>query len=316
MSNLNDARQIPLFPAQPQSTDDLWRGTLLKHTVDLFAQHLTHEGKSEHTVKAFTGDLHLLGEFEDNATRAIGDFTTQHLDAFMHWLEFGRGVPCSRKSYARRVTTLKVFFKWLHSLGAIAVDPAAALLQRSGQAPLSEALTLDQIREVIYASRTMRYRKTDEQDYRPELLLRLILDTGIKKSETMALTPAHVKRDNPQQPYLEVRYKSRNVFKERKIDLDSDWVKLLDLYLQQYQPRDVIFNCTARNLEYVLSDIGERAGLEFKLSFEILRWTCAVRDFRAGMDENDIRQKLGLSEISWHETGHKIKKLSDQMNRT
>ncbi len=308
----NDIRQIPLFSNQPQSPDDLWRGTLLKHTLDFFAAHLIKEGKSEHTVKAFLSDLHLFGEFENNEKQAIGGFSTQDLEAFMHWLEHGRGVPCSQKSYARRVTTLKVFFKWLHSLGAIPHDPAAALLQRSGQAPLSEALTPAQINAVLYASRTMRYRKTTEQDYRPELLVRLLLDTGIKKSETMALTPQHIKRDKPTQPILEVRFKSRNVFKERNLPLTPDWVTLLDLYLQQYEPRDVIFNCTARNLEYVLSDIGELAGLKFKLSFEILRWTCAVRDFRAGMAENDIREKLGLSEISWYETGQKIRKLAEQ----
>lgn len=312
--SLNDLRQIPLFPNQPQSPDDLWRGTLVKHTLELFAAHLVKEGKSEHTVKAFLSDLHLFSEFEHNETQAIGAFSTQDLEAFMHWLEYGRGVPCSQKSYARRVTTLKVFFKWLHGLGAILHDPAAALLQRSGQAPLSEALTPAQIQGVLYASRTMRYRKTAEQDYRPELLLRLLLDTGIKKNETMALTPQHIKRDKPHEPLLEVRFKSRNVFKERNIPLDADWLTLLDLYMQQYEPRDMIFNCTARNLEYVLSDIGEIAGLAFKLSFEILRWTCAVRDFRAGMDENDIREKLGLSEISWYESGQKIRKLAEQMN--
>ncbi len=311
--SLNDLRQIPLFPNQPQSPDDLWRGTLFKHTLELFAAHLVKEGKSEHTVKAFLSDLHLFGEFGHNEKQAIGGFSTQDLEAFMHWLEYGRGVPCSRKSYARRVTTLKVFFKWLHGLGAILNDPAAALLQRSGQAPLSEALTPAQIQAVLYACRTMRYRKTTEQDYRPELLLRLLLDTGIKKNETMALTPQHIKHDKPQEPLLEVRFKSRNVYKERNIPLDPDWLTLLNLYMQQYEPRDTIFNCTARNLEYVLSDIGEIAGLDFKLSFEILRWTCAVRDFRAGMDENDIREKLGLSEISWYETGQKIHKLAAQM---
>jgi integrase/recombinase XerD len=39
------------------------------------------------------------------------------------------------------------------------------------------------------------------------------------------------------------------------------------------------------------------------------RWTCAVRDARAGMDENAIRQKLGLSKIQWREIGMKLKRL-------
>ena len=58
-------------------------------------------------------------------------------------MEHGRGVPCSRKTYARRVTTLKVFFKWLHEIGAIPHDPARAVLQRSGPAPLAVILAPD-----------------------------------------------------------------------------------------------------------------------------------------------------------------------------
>ena len=47
-----------------------------------------------------------------------------------------------------------------------------------------------------------------------------------------------------------------------------------------------------------------------RLSFEMLRWTCAVRDRRAGMKEETLRHKLGLSEITWYETWPKIEKLS------
>lgn len=303
-------RQIPLFTSEPQTPADLYKGTPFRHTFDLFCQHLRAEDKSEHTVTAFRSDLELVSEFSGYANRPIGDFSTSDLEAFMHWLENGRGVPCSRKSYARRVTTLKVYFKWLHSLGAIAHDPAKTLLQRSGQAPLSDVLTPDQEQAALTAAASLRFRRTDAQDTRPELLLRLLLETGIKKSETMSLTPAHVIRDG-RLPVLDVRYEVRNVFKERRIPISAGWVRLLDDYLAQYAPADTIFNCTARNLEYILSDIGKLADLPFKLSFESLRWTCAVRDYRAGMAEDDIRQKLGLSEISWYETGSKVRRLAE-----
>lgn len=307
---MTDLRQIPLFPAEPLTPDDINRHTPLNATLKLFQQHLQREGKSEHTIKAFTSDLALVGEYLDGNT-PVGSFTTSMLNKFLTWLENGRGVPCSRKSYARRVTTLKVYFKWLHGLGAIPHDPAKPVLQRSGPAPLSEVLTLEQIRDAIRYAQT--YKKGDAQDYRPELLFRLLADTGIKKSETMRLTPEHIDRANPHLPILTIRHKSRNVYKERRIELDSDWVKLLDLYLDQYQPEETIFNCTARNLEYILTDIGEGAGIPFKLSFEIMRWTCAVRDHRLGMDDDRLREKMGLSKASWHETNTKIKKLAQRL---
>ena len=39
------------------------------------------------------------------------------------------------------------------------------------------------------------------------------------------------------------------------------------------------------------------------------RWTCAFNDLKAGMEENRIRQKLGVSEIQWREVGMKLHQL-------
>ncbi|MCB9454566.1 MAG: tyrosine-type recombinase/integrase [Anaerolineaceae bacterium] len=304
---MSDLRQIPLF--QPDTPEDINKFTELRYTIDLFQRYLLKEGKSDHTIKAFTSDLSLLAERTGQAT-PIGRYTTSLLNDFLDWLEHGRGVACSRKSYARRVTTLKVYFKWLHELEAIQIDPAKAVLQRSGPAPLSPILTDDEITEALLAARDMK--RGEERDTRPEMLLRLLVETGIKKSEAMRLTPKDVNRGDADTPLLTIKGKSgRNVFKERQIPVSNQWVWLLDRYLGQYTPQETIFNCTARNLEYILEDIGDRAEIPMKLSFEMLRWTCAVRDFRQGMDEESIREKLGLSPISWVETSAKIHQLAD-----
>lgn len=306
---MSKARQLPLFASQPQTTEDIHPNTPFKATFALFAQQLAKDGKSTHTITAFTSDLQLVGDFLGEET-PIRQFTTTDLNNFLHWLEYGRDVPCSRKSYARRVTTLKVYFKWLKTIHAIDFDPAKAVLQRSGPAPLSDVLTPEQVADCIVFARAMKTRK-GEPDTRPEMLFRLLVDTGIKKNEAMALTPSSIDHADRKNPILRVRFKVRNVFKERNIALDRDWLPLLEFYMAQYAPKKGIFDCTSRNLEYVLTDIGKGADIPFKLSFEVLRWTSAVRDFRAGMEEDDIRQKLGLSEISWHETGNKIRQLAD-----
>jgi integrase/recombinase XerD len=303
---MTDVRQLPLFPALPASEADLNPHTLLRDAVTLFQRHLFSEGKTEHTVKSFTSDLQLLVEHSGDDV-ALGKFKTSDLNTFLEWMETGRGIPCSRKTYARRVTTLKVFFKWLVAIHALPHDPALAILQRSGPAPLAEILSPDEVASVIaYAS---RLRRGEKSDARPEMLFRLLVDTGIKKSETMRLTPADVVRDNPLT--LTVKHKdARNIYKERIIPLDPNWLPVLDAYLLQYKPQVEIINCTARNLEYILEDLGTGAGIPQKISFEMLRWTSAVRDFQAEVDPNTIREKLGLSEISWYETFAKIKKLA------
>ena len=305
------AKQLSLFPNQPKAQDEINKQTSLGATFDLFAEYLRKEGKSEHTIKAFLGDMRLLAEFSDPIT-PISQFLTSGLNEYLDWMENKRGVSCSRKTYARRVTTLKVYFKWLKQIEAILYDPAAAILQRSGPAPLSEVLSEEQVRDCLSASMTMK--KGNSQDYRPELLFRLLLQTGLKKAETGRLKREDIDRINPQYPIAIIKHKARNVYKERRIELDSEFLKLLDLYYQQYALKETVFNCTTRNLEYILTEVGQRAEVPFKLSFEVMRWTSAVRDYRNDMDEDRIREKLGLSKTSWYETSDKIKRISARLD--
>jgi len=87
--------------------------------------------------------------------------------------------------------------------------------------------------------------------------------------------------------------------KERKLKLPLELPSLLEKYQAQYQPRERLFECMGRNLEYILRDAAEQAGNPGGISFEILRWTSAVRDYRAGLPLDTLRQKLGLSLVTW-----------------
>lgn len=303
-------RQLSLFPNMPSKPEDISLHTALMHTIAVFQAHLLREGKTEHTLKAFTSDLHLLAEYTGE-DRTVGEYTTELLERFLSWLENGRGVPCSRKSYARRVTTLKVYFKWLFAIGALPHDPALPILQRSGQAPLSDILEDEELSTVLAYTYTLRLG--EKPDARPELLLRFLSETGIKKSETERLTPGDIVRLGKDQAILIIKHASaKDIYKERRLDLSARFLDVYDEYLQQYRPQTTLFTCTMRNLEYILADIAVGAGIEKKPSFEMLRWTCAVRDYENGFDPDTIREKLGLSKISWIETFSKIKRLAGE----
>ena len=62
----------------------------------------------------------------------------------------------------------------------------------------------------------------------------------------------------------------------------------------------------------MLRDIANAAYVvpQKKLSFEVLRWTSALRDYRNNLDLDKLRQKLGLSRIAWRETGSKLEQLA------
>jgi integrase/recombinase XerD len=302
-------RQLPLFPSQPATPDDMSIETPLGATFDHFRTYLRREGKSKNTVKAFLGDMQLLAD-HTGAQTPIGDYDTPRLNEFLDWMENRRGVPCSRKTYARRVTTLKVYFKWLKQLDVLPHDPAKTVIQRSGPAPLSDVLNPAQVRAVLDVA--ARQTKKGNTDYRPEFLFRLLLETGIKKSEAGRLKLEHIDRSNPERPTIVIRHKTKNVYKERRITVSTDLTDVFAFYREQYTPEETVFTCTPRNLEYILTGLGEDAGVPFKLSFEVLRWTMAVRAWRAGDDEDDIRERMGLSQTSWYETSSKIRRLVTQ----
>lgn len=304
-------RQLPLLPTEDGQNPALTRRSPLHEAITPFQQYLRHQGKTDNTIIAFTSDMNLLMEYAGRET-PLNKLTTDFLNRYLAWVEKGRGIPCSQKTYARRVTTLKVFFEYLFTVEVLHANPAHSLLQRSGSAPLQKVLTHDQIRAVLAETQNRRYGK--KPDARPDLLVRLLLDTGIKKGEVMAITLPVIDRTH-EPPVLQVRHESpRNKYKERDIVLDPEWLTVLDEYLEQVNPPRVvddkpgpIFTCTPRNLEYILKDVGIAAGIEdFLLSFVILRWTSALQDYAAGMDPEQLREKQGLSKVSWYETRAKL----------
>ena len=282
--------------------------TGLANAVEAYHDYIAGSELSPHTVKSFIYDLNILIEFA-GATRPIGQIAQRDLQNFMDWLVDGRGVPCNPKSLSRRLVTLKAFFRWLSDSGIIDDDPAASIAHKPVSTPLPDILTDAQVDDVLAAASQLRHQ--EKSDARPYVLILLLLKTGIKKSECMAITLEHIDLSDPDELALWIRYTDpRYHHKERKLRLDPKWTRALQEYRNQYRVEQALFPCTSRTLEYALADVGQLANLPKPLSFEMLRWTCAVRDRRAGMKEETLRHKLGLSEITWYETWPKIEKLS------
>ena len=293
------AEQLPLL--------GLTRESPLSAAIGGFHEHMIRKGFTENTIKAFLYDLGILTRYlgEDRPLSQIG---TNELNDFLTYLRHYRGVPCNPKSYARRLTTLKVYFGWLAEEGIIPSDPAAPLIHQRASTPLPQILYEDQVENLLQATEELRY--AEKPDARPHLLVTLLLQTGIKKSECMAIQLNDIDTSEPKAPALYIRYSNPKMkHKERKLRLSADFVPVLRQYLAEYQPKEHLFECTARNLEYVLDNVARLAGLEI-ISFEILRWTCAVRDYKAKMPSDKLRQKLGLSKVTWQEASENLKKLA------
>ena len=241
--------------------------------------------------------------------KQVGEISLPDLNNFLRWMEHERGVPCSPKTLARRITSLKSFFRWLHEGGAIPTNPAEKVVQKSVRSPLPEILTTSEINQIIDTANS--YRLGADPEHRSYLLFTLLLATGIKKGECLSLSPNHIQMDAPEGPLVFIRYASpQNRYKERKIALPEDWIDAYQQYRGVYELNDRLFPWSARMLEYVLEDLGTDAGIQKRVSFSMCRWTCAVKDWESGMEQNKIRQKLGISEVQWREVSRKLHSLS------
>jgi integrase/recombinase XerD len=297
-----------MTPTTESQPIHLTPGSSLMPAIKLWEVYLTDKGRSPHTIKAFSADIRLLGSYL-TPDRAIGTITTDDLNNFLSWLQTRRGVPCSPKTLARRITALKSFFRWLQKGGVITTDPAEKVVQQTVMSPLPEILTPAEHERVLEVAG--RHRTDVRPDARPYVLVALLLATGIKKGECLALSPNHLDLDNTDAPLVFIRYASpASRYKERKIALPAAWVVAWREYAGQYNISERVFPWSQRRLEYLLEDLGEEAGLSKHLSFDMCRWTAVVTDFQNGMDPEKIRQKLGISKIQFREIGLKIKKLA------
>ena len=281
----------------------------LSPALQTWETYLYDQGRSPNTVKAFLSDVRLLTQYLQ-PDQSVGSVTTRDLDRFFHWMETERDVPCSPKTLARRITATKSFFRWLTKYGALPTDPAEKVVQRSAISPLPQVLSEDEVNLTLSAAD--QHRRDAKPDARSYTLLSLLLSTGIKKSECLGIHINHIDLQGALGPQVFIRYASpANRYKERKLVLPEDWISCYSEYLEQYKPIDQLFPWSPRRLEYLLEDIGEEAGLKKHLSFDMCRWTCALRDFLDGTENDRVRQKMGVSKIQWREIHLKLRQLAE-----
>ena len=184
---------------------------------------MVRKGFSENTIKAFANDLKILRTFMDGSA-VLREIQTRHLEGFLEWMQSERGRPCSAKTLSRRITTLKVFFAWLHSVGAMGTDPAEPLIQQSVRTPLPVILNNNEAGKLMRACQDWLWDRM-KSDARPYVLVSLLLQTGIKKSEAVKILLDDIERPESEEPSVFIRYEEeRYAHKNRRISLNTGFL--------------------------------------------------------------------------------------------
>ena len=269
-----------------------------------YAEFLRRTDHSTYTITCFLSDLRMFTEFTGSATR-IRQLTRTHLTAWLDHLRWDRVTKPAPKTMARRLTFLKNLCGWLTDEGLLSTDPAAEIALSRPTPPLPELLFDDEVERLLQAA---------TEDVRCHLLVLLLLSTGLKKEEVMGLQLQHVDISDAAHPAIEVHFPGQaKRRRERRMELPEEWTGVYQGYVQRYHPREYVFECTDRNLNYVLAAATKRARIEKRVTLQLLRDIFAVEQLRMGIPLEALREKLGLSEEAWYETADKYRRLAFPM---
>jgi site-specific recombinase XerD len=144
---------------------------------------LRAERKSPATVKSYAeGVIAFLRWCE--STGALPQLTKANVQAFVADLLDDGAQP---KTASARLLAVRRFSAWLATEGELDTDPLMGIRQPKVDRKVVEALTDDELRDLIKACRGKRF--TDRRD---EAIVRLLAETGIRAGEVVAMTVADV----------------------------------------------------------------------------------------------------------------------------
>jgi integrase/recombinase XerC len=153
----------------------------MRDAVDDFGHHLVRvDGRSEHTVRAYLGDVISLLE---HAARS-GCATPGDLDiaVLRGWLAARMRQGAARTSQARRAAAVRTFTGWAHRTGRITADVGAQLASPRAHRDLPTVLRADQAASLVTA--TVEH---SSEAVRDRAVLELLYATGVRVSELCGL---------------------------------------------------------------------------------------------------------------------------------
>ncbi len=153
----------------------------VQDVLDEFDEYLELQcGRSEHTRRAYRGDLRALFEFTG------GGLETLSLPTLRSWLATQSAAGTARTTLARRTSSVKTFCTWAARRGLLPYDPAARLQVPKSRRTLPAVLRRDQAIDAMEAMNSAA-REGDPLALRDRLIVEMLYATGIRVSELCGL---------------------------------------------------------------------------------------------------------------------------------
>jgi integrase/recombinase XerC len=303
--------------------------------VRQFLEYLRHEKHfSDYTVKSYGADLiqfgqYLGGEIGPGSSapdrtiltpEAVDQRTIQceplTIREFLNYL-FGQNY--TKSTTARKLATLRSFYKFMIRRGLVQVSPLSAIRTPKQEKRLPKCLDLEQVQKLLDAP-----GDGDLLSARDKAMLEVLYSSGIRVSELVELDMADM---DLQEGILRVRGKGR---KDRLTPIGSQAIKAVQRYFElraidsrsqgQFQQR-VFLNkhgepLSTRSVRRKLDKYLVEAGLDPGISPHTLRHSFATHLLNNGADLRSVQELLGhqsmsTTQIYTHLTTTRMKEVYD-----
>ncbi len=194
-----------------------------------YRRHLEFQrGLSEHTVRAYLGDLaSLLAHLNRLGHSELGDV---ELRSIRSWLARQQSTGQSRATVQRRAAAARVFFAWTEQTGRSGTNPAASLRSPKNVRRLPGTLEVEDAAEMLAAALAGADEDGGPVRQRDVAMLELLYATGIRVSELCGLDLADVDHERRT---VRVLGKGR---KERSVPMGAPAASALDRWTADGRP--------------------------------------------------------------------------------
>jgi integrase/recombinase XerC len=270
--------------------------------VEQFVRYLSAEkNASPHTCRNYAKDLEQFENFLKTSGIHLSPTGEVEMDKVDRWtirkyLSFLHRKN-RKSSIARKISTLRSFFRFLLREGLTTTNPAKSVSTPKREKTLPSTLTVDEAFRLVESP-----EETEKgQKVRDRAILELLYSSGIRVSELVGLNLSQLDRELG---IVRVMGKRR---KERIVPVGSKAIEAINDYLEErggVHEEDPLFlnsrggRLTARSVGRVVKEYTRRSGIFRKISPHSLRHTFATHLLDSGADLREIQEMLGHASLS------------------
>ncbi len=269
-------------------------------SVPSFISYLSLEKKyAIHTVEAYKRDIDEFAHF-CSSEHAFTKIEEVDYGLIRNWIVSLVNRNITNRSVNRKIASLKAYYKFLHRIGNIEINPLsthkALKTSKKLEVPFSEV----EMDEVILEMPLER----DFESLRDRLMIEVFYTTGIRRAELINLKMGYVDIPNMTIKVLGKRNK------ERIMPLLPSTAKLFLEYLEERTglnkivDHQYVFLLKSGNKIYetlvyrIINGYFSKVSSKVKKSPHILRHTFATHLLNMGADLNSVKELLGHSSLA------------------